>query len=126
MMIDVFVYGTLLRSERNHQVVAPYLKAVQPGQVRGRLYDVGSYPALVLDPNAPPVVGEWLTVTAAGLKAMDQLEEYYGPGAPNNDYDRVQVSDVSNGRSGWVYVWPDNRGCQEILSGNWKEHGGRN
>lgn len=120
-MIDVFVYGTLLRGERNHGVVAPYLKAVQPGMVRGRMYDVGTYPALVLGTDDHLVVGEWFTVTGAGLKAMDALEEYFGPGHPDNEYERVQVADVSNGRSGWVYVWEDNRQCPEIVSGNWRE-----
>ncbi|MGZ4108044.1 MAG: gamma-glutamylcyclotransferase family protein [Tumebacillaceae bacterium] len=117
----MFVYGTLLRGERNHRVVAPYLKAVQPGTVRGRLYDVGTYPALVLDENASPVVGEWFTVTGAGLKAMDALEEYFGPGHVDNEYERVRVTDLSNGRYGWVYVWLDSRERPEIVGGNWRE-----
>ena len=126
MMIDVFVYGTLLPGERNHHVVQPYLKVRQPGRVRGRLYDVGTYPALVLDPAGPEVEGEWFTVTRAGLKAMDRLEEYYGPGHSKNDYDRVRVEDVSNGRVGWIYVWESHRGCPEIAGASWREyHAGR-
>ena len=106
MMIDVFVYGTLLPGERNHHVAQPYLKVRQPGRVRGKLYDAGEYPALVLDPNGLEIEGVWFTVTGAGLKAMDELEEYFGPGQ-NNYYDRVRVEDLGNGRIGWVYVWED-------------------
>ncbi len=47
-MISVFVYGTLLVGESNHYVAEPFLLSVQPGAVRGRLYDVGHYPALAL------------------------------------------------------------------------------
>lgn len=44
----VFVYGTLLTGEENHEVAAPYVRAACPGKVNGRLYNVGPYPALVL------------------------------------------------------------------------------
>lgn len=125
-MIDVFVYGTVLAGERNHHHVASYLKAVQPGAVRGRLYDTGQgYPSLVLDPTGYEVLGEWYTITGAGLKKFDELEEYFGPGNANNLYERVQVQDVGNGREGWVYVWTSHQGCPEIPSGSWRQHLGR-
>ncbi|MFD0697341.1 gamma-glutamylcyclotransferase [Paenibacillus sp. GCM10027628] len=126
-MISVFVYGTLLVGESNHQVAAPFVLSVQPGLVRGRLYNVGSYPALVLiedgqkDAKDHFVVGEWLEVTDEGLKAMDILEDYYGPGA-TNEYERVWVRDVNGSREGWVYIWEDTTGLKEIESGSWKLH----
>ena len=55
----------------------------KPGAVRGRLYDVGHYPALVRYPSLHSeaqegiVIGEWFEVTEEGLKAMDILEDYY-------------------------------------------------
>ncbi|MBD0380030.1 gamma-glutamylcyclotransferase family protein [Paenibacillus sedimenti] len=130
-MISVFVYGTLLVGESNHQVAAPFVLSVQPGAVRGRLYDVGLYPALVLfedgqnDAQDHFVVGEWLEVTEEGLKAMDMLEDYYGPGAASNEYERVWVRDMNTSREGWVYIWEETSGLKEIESGSWKEHRAR-
>jgi gamma-glutamylcyclotransferase (GGCT)/AIG2-like uncharacterized protein YtfP len=118
--IPVFVYGTLLPGESNYRVVAPHLTdAPVPGSVRGRLYDAGPYPGLVPDETAPPVEGAWLRVTAAGLAAMDELEEYYGPGQ-DNDYERVRIRDTDGRLEGWVYVWTDGRGFPLIPGGSWK------
>ncbi|WP_284641585.1 gamma-glutamylcyclotransferase family protein [Paenibacillus silviterrae] len=123
-MLRVFVYGTLLTGETNHHVVSPYLLSVRPGAVRGKLYDAGEYPALVL--SGPEiretVLGEWLVVTEEGLAAMDQLEEYYGAGC-SNDYERVWIRDNREEElEGWVYVWMDSRGCSCIPSGSWRAH----
>lgn len=120
-MIRVFVYGTLLRGESNHHVVAPFLYSCRPGFVRGRLYDVGEYPALILDPDGRRIKGEWLVVSEDGLRAMDRLEGYAGPGR-DNDYDRVWVRDESGEPEGWVYVWHESRGCPEIAADSWLEH----
>ncbi len=120
-IVDVFVYGTLMVGEANHRIAAPYVVSVEQGTVRGRMYDAGDYPALVIDPGGIIVEGEWLTVEAEALAAMDELEDYRGPGA-DNDYDRVWISDVSGKRSGWVYVWHDSRGCPEIKCGSWRKH----
>ncbi|WP_018130093.1 gamma-glutamylcyclotransferase family protein [Effusibacillus pohliae] len=120
-MISVFVYGTFLTGEVNHRVAAPYIRGVPPGCVRGRLYDVGVFPALVLDDEGREIQGEWFDVTEEGLKAMDRLEGYRGPGRKNL-YERVWAQDISNGRSGWVYVWTDSRGCPEIPGGSWREY----
>lgn len=121
-MIRVFVYGTLLTGERNHQVAAPYLLSLTSGRVRGRLYDAaaGRYPALVLDPNGGDVPGEWFTITEAGLAAMDQLEDFHGPNHPDNLYERVPVTDLDQDIEGWAYVWPDDRGCPPIPGNAWR------
>lgn len=122
-MIDVFVYGTLLVGESNHHVAAPYLLAVEPGTVRGRMVDCGEYPALILDPEAGEVPGEWFTVSEEGLRHMDILEQYEGPGGCN-EYERVRVRDAYRDREGWIYVWENERGCPVIASGSWREHRG--
>lgn len=125
-MISVFVYGTLLTGEANHGVAEPYLDAAAPGAVRGVLVDNGDYPALLIgkaaesDPDAV-VYGEWLTISREGLQAMDELEQYYGPGDLRNDYERVRITDVDGIRSGWVYIWSETRGCPPIRSGSWRE-----
>jgi gamma-glutamylcyclotransferase (GGCT)/AIG2-like uncharacterized protein YtfP len=119
-MISVFVYGTLLTGEPNHRVAVPHLLSVRPGRVRGRLYDVGVFPALVLDPEGHEIEGEWFEVTLEGLHAMDRLEGYRGAGR-ENFYERVWVWDTREERCGWVYVWPDSRGYPEIPVGSWRE-----
>ncbi|WP_281885092.1 gamma-glutamylcyclotransferase [Paenibacillus sp. YYML68] len=123
-MIPVFVYGTLLTGESNHHVVASYVRSVRPGVVHGSLYDVGAYPALVQEHSASGrmVEGEWLLVEDAGLIAMDELEEYYGPGQ-SNDYERVWIRDAADeSLEGWVYVWASSRGCPLIDKRSWREH----
>ncbi|MFC5449586.1 gamma-glutamylcyclotransferase family protein [Paenibacillus aestuarii] len=122
-MISVFVYGTLMVGESNHAVAAPYVVSVQPGAVHGELYNVGAYPALLLisaeGGKLQQVIGEWLEVTEEGLAAMDELEDYYGPGEAN-EYERVFVRDVNGLREGWVYVWEDISGLKKIRSGSWR------
>lgn len=122
-MIRVFVYGTLLPGESNHHIVAPFLAAEPPvpGSVRGLLYDAGPYPGLVPDPQGTDVRGMWLSVTPEGLAAMDELEEYYGPGDARNEYDRILVRDAYSGLEGYIYVWGDGRGFPLIPSGSWKQ-----
>ncbi|MDR6554592.1 gamma-glutamylcyclotransferase family protein [Paenibacillus qinlingensis] len=122
-MIAVFVYGTLLVGESNHFVVSPYLQAVQPGAINGRLYDVGPYPALVRTGDDDHVViGEWIEVTEEGLAAMDILETYYSPGHPDNEYERTWVQDINGEREGWVYGYTSPRGLPAISGSSWKEH----
>ncbi|WP_019122314.1 gamma-glutamylcyclotransferase family protein [Brevibacillus massiliensis] len=119
-MIWVFVYGTLLPGECNHHVVKPYLIQTEPGRVRGRLYDIGAYPALVLDETGDWVEGEWHGISAEGLKDLDELEGYSGEGQ-SNEYDRVWVEDREANRAGWVYVYGDSRGYPPIPGGSWRQ-----
>lgn len=123
-MIPLFVYGTLLSGEANYSVVASYVLSVRQGAVRGTLYDAGEYPALVLSGRDRDLVqGEWLIISEEGLKQTDLLEEYYGPGAERNDYERIWIRDAKREeREGWVYVWKDSRGCPAIPSGSWRRH----
>lgn len=116
----VFVYGTLLTGEENHEVAAPYVRAACPGKVNGRLYNVGPYPALVLGEEGE-VEGEWLTVTEEGLKAMDELEDYV-EGRRDNEYERVWVRDARKPIEGYVYVYPPEKaaGLPLIPSGSWR------
>ncbi|MGM9929976.1 MAG: gamma-glutamylcyclotransferase [Bacillus sp. (in: firmicutes)] len=62
-LYNVFVYGTLLIGECNHHVAEPYLHQREKGTVKGFLYKVDYYPAVVLDTNSREIEGEWFTVT---------------------------------------------------------------
>jgi gamma-glutamylcyclotransferase (GGCT)/AIG2-like uncharacterized protein YtfP len=79
----VFVYGTLRAGEANdihlaarrHGVAEPVLTGT--GHVRGRLYDFGTYPGLVLDPEATPVRGDVYQVDAALIPVLDEIEDVF-------------------------------------------------
>lgn len=119
MVVWVFVYGTLLKGESNHSIIAPHILQAEPGRLKGRLYDIGPYPALVLDANGVWVEGEWNFIRSEGLKDLDALEGYHEKGQ-NNEYERVWVMDADSGRSGWVYVYPDSRGYPGISGSSWR------
>lgn len=82
-MPRVFVYGTLRAGEVNdlnaaaqrHGIAAPTLLGT--ATVAGRLYDFGTYPGLVLDAAAGPVVGDIYDIPDALLPVLDEIEEVY-------------------------------------------------
>ena len=114
MEYRVFVYGTLLRGELNHGLLAG---AVYLGAHRTEpcftLYTLGGYPGLVAA-GTTAVSGEVYRVSDAGLLLLDQLEGYprlYGR----------RLIPTPFGRS-WVYVY---RGAVRdrpvIHSGDWRD-----
>lgn len=119
----VFAYGTLLVGESNHYVAEPYLKQIEEGTIKGFLYSLGPYPAVVLDDNGVDIIGEWLTVNRIGLKRMDWLEDYQ-ENSQNNDYERVWVKDCNTENEGFVYVYSAEKvnGLKRIESGSWREY----
>lgn len=121
-MVRLFVYGTLLPGEANHDLAAPYVLASFPGTIRGRLYDAGGYPGCVLDGDGPTVEGVWLELREEALRVLDDLEQFFGA-EEENDYERVWVRDARLPAEGWIYVWPDGRGLPEIAGGNWRKRG---
>ena len=82
-MPKVFVYGTLRAGEvndlnaaaRRHGIAAPTLLGT--ATIAGRLYDFGTYPGLVLDPEAGLAVGDIYEVPDALLPVLDEIEEVY-------------------------------------------------
>jgi gamma-glutamylcyclotransferase (GGCT)/AIG2-like uncharacterized protein YtfP len=93
--VHLFVYGTL-RSGGGAAGLLRGCRLVGAGTVAGTLYDLGAYPALVLDGRGP-VEGE---VWRCGADAPDRLDEYEG--VPGGLYLRVRV--VVEGTECWTYV----------------------
>ncbi|NEQ50291.1 MAG: gamma-glutamylcyclotransferase [Leptolyngbya sp. SIO3F4] len=85
--IDVFVYGTLKPGGIYHQQYClPYLKQVQPAQVKGSLYDLPELGYPVMTPGENWVKGYLLTLNAVAMSGLDELEGYDRHGLKDYDY----------------------------------------
>ena len=93
IMGHVFVYGTLKRGQCREHCWPVRPLDVRPAWIRGRLIDLGAYPAL-LDGDQR-VWGEVWSFDQRDLPevhaALDRVEVTNQPGVPN-EYDRVAVT----------------------------------
>lgn len=110
----VFVYGTLLRGESAHELMADavFLESAQT-EPRWTLVNVGEYPALV-DVGKSAVHGEIYLVKSALLARLDEYE-----GA---DFTRRTIS-LAASKPALAYVWNVGRfdDSQVIASGDWRK-----
>ncbi len=121
---QVFVYGTLrppqpdtpLNDSRYYPQIAPYVEEVVAASLpKADLYDLGSYPAA--RPGQGTIRGDLLTVEAAALAIMDQIE-----GHPTFfRRSRVAVNTENGPVEAWVYWAPEGitLGKRRIGSGDW-------
>lgn len=126
-MALVFVYGTLRAGEVNdlnmaahrHGIPAPSLLGI--GTVAGRLYDFGTYPGLVLDAAAEPVVGDIYDIPDALLPVLDEIEEVY-PGQATL-FVRAEHQVTMGGESVSCLLYPVEEGAvgglPHIATGDW-------
>jgi gamma-glutamylcyclotransferase (GGCT)/AIG2-like uncharacterized protein YtfP len=88
----VFVYGTLKRGGCRAKFWPRAPLAVEPATIRGRLYDLGPYPALV--PGDDAIRGELWRLAADDmtetLRVLDEVEGYHQLG--DDYYRRIVVS----------------------------------
>jgi gamma-glutamylcyclotransferase (GGCT)/AIG2-like uncharacterized protein YtfP len=127
----LFVYGTLMQGMENHFLLAPYVKAISPATLRGRLLvltDEG-YPMLFAGDEI--VHGELVDLTdeAVALELLDPFEGFVEPGHSRNLYERCQVAVMDQQGDeviAWVYICPP-QAEQElwavggpIADGNWR------
>lgn len=96
-MTKVFVYGTLRKGESNHSLISAWVKSITPASVRGWMFDLGDYPAIV--EGSGFVYGEILEFDdpEEAIRRMDWLEDYHGPGHRENHYERVETEAVMEG-----------------------------
>lgn len=123
----LMVYGTLhprLAPERLSDITGR-MKLVGPATVRGRLYSLGRFPGLVLDPAGRLVHG-YVFELPPGPEVLTRLDRYEGYEASMPDRSLfVRVSceplDALGGSlSAWVYVYNQPLdGAAEVASGNW-------
>jgi len=124
----LFAYGTLLDGLRPAGITraAERLGALGPATVRGRLYDLGEYPGLVLDPAANEVHGTIFTVPDdAALAALDAYEGFEPEEPARSLFVRTRVAaTLPDGRplNCLVYVYNrDPAGAPVIASGRYRE-----
>jgi gamma-glutamylcyclotransferase (GGCT)/AIG2-like uncharacterized protein YtfP len=117
-MTTVFVYGTLLKGERNHRVLAG-AEHLGPARTvaRFKMFDLGSYAGIITG-GRTAITGELYRVDAATLAKLDRLE-----GHPEI-YRRTPI-DLEGGGTAEAYVLrtTEGRRVREIPSGDWRVRG---
>lgn len=126
----LFVYGTLLRGQRNsiEQMYPGKASYLSEATFRGAMFDVGKYPAVVYDKDRK-VTGEVYTIEKAGrfLDDLDRFEESKSDSPNEREYFREKVFvRLENGNRvrAWVYLY--NRATDEmttIESGDYRNRG---
>lgn len=123
----VFVYGTLRKGEINDLSVAavrhaiPVPELVGQASVKGRLYDFGEYPGLVLGESTNAVWGDVYRVDAALLPVLDEIEEVY----PDQSglFQRCTIAVMLNQAMQACMVYPVAasavQGLPQITEGDW-------
>ncbi len=106
----LFVYGTLRRGGSNDIArIAPSARFAGMARIRGRLYDLGAYPALLLDASdtaAGWVTGELYEIPDHEWPALDALEEPVTPQRPDGEYFKIITTvraDDGTPREVWAY-----------------------
>jgi gamma-glutamylcyclotransferase (GGCT)/AIG2-like uncharacterized protein YtfP len=128
MITRLFVYGTLLSTAGHPMSIRLQREArlIGPATLRGRLYRLGRYPALVeADAAGRLVHGEVyaLKTLAVSLRWLDTYEEIV-PGRPEaNPFERVvRPARLDTGQTvdAWVYLYRKSvRLRPEVTHGRW-------
>lgn len=118
----IFVYGTLRRacSTGAHQIYLAGAEFIDDAKVRGNLYRVSYYPALVLDGSAGHVIGEvYRLISSDQLLRLDAYEECTYPSQPDQEYQRKKVAVMTaSGKSltAWIYSYQHPIAGLEIIA----------
>jgi gamma-glutamylcyclotransferase (GGCT)/AIG2-like uncharacterized protein YtfP len=122
---SVFVYGTLMKGERSHDLLRPRTRRDHgPARIEGAaLVRIDWYPGLVLGADGT-VHGEVYEVDEIHelLVELDEYEDFGGYGDRGSLYRRSLVSALTNQgpQLAWTYVYLGESGSLErIASGRW-------
>jgi gamma-glutamylcyclotransferase (GGCT)/AIG2-like uncharacterized protein YtfP len=132
MQAHLFVYGTLMSTATGalgkgmRERLQREARLLGPATIRGRLYDLGRYPALVdSDGPAELVYGEVFALHAPHT-SLAWLDRYEGivPGRHGlNEYERVERPvRLESGQefTAWVYLYRKSiAGARRIPAGRW-------
>jgi gamma-glutamylcyclotransferase (GGCT)/AIG2-like uncharacterized protein YtfP len=117
----LFVYGTLLSHFNNAALrpIADWMQYEGRGKLKGKIFDLGAYPALITSANEGDHVQGEVYKLASTQKVFAALDEYEG-----EEYRReMHVVQFKSGKTVgcWVYVYqpePDNNVIQ-IIGGDY-------
>lgn len=120
----LFLYGSLRRGGSAYVELglATRLRLVQRATVRGRLYDLGPYPAFV--PGDGLVHGDLFEAADAAILAdLDAFEEYDPANPAASLYVREPIAVVGAPLEAFIYRYNGAvDGFPEIASGDWIAH----
>lgn len=121
----IFVYGTLRRACTTgaHQAYLAKAEFIGNAKVRGHLYRVSYYPALVLDDSAGWVLGEvYRLASPEQLQLLDAYEECTYPSQPEQEYQRKKIAVITDAELSllaWIYAYQHPiAGLEKITSGD--------
>ena len=106
----VFVYGSLKRGQPLYflEGLEDLRLEVLPARMQGGLlYDLGPFPGMILKCSGGVVMGEVhrFRQIEVVLDILDEVEEYYGEGDPNNLYRRVEHDAELLNEEGFIPCW---------------------
>ncbi len=121
----IFAYGTLMRGERNHELLAPQVvRAHGPARVGdAALLQIDWYPGLVLSEGGT-VHGELYELhdLATALQELDSYEDFMGYESASSLYRRSLINAVTSSGSAlaWTYIFLGDAGQFPLIpSGRW-------
>lgn len=125
---QLFVYGSLRSGFRNpaYQYLTKYFHLAGDAVVKGKLFDMGDYPAAVATEEEKFISGELYIINdpAEFSWAIGQLDDYEGMNVETGEtplYKReaVKVFVKGQGSDAWIYWFNGNvEGRPEIVSGD--------
>ena len=134
-MKQLFVYGSLRSGFRSpaYEYISRYFVFVGDGRVRGKLFDLGSYPAGIKTNDNTFIVGELYNIKSENefAWAIGQLDDYEGVTVEPDEVQlyRREITEVHINTTithAWIYWYNgDTSGKKLIESGDMIEYMGR-
>lgn len=134
-MKQLFVYGSLRSGFRStaYEYISRYFIFVGDARVRGKLFDLGSYPAGIKTNDNTFIVGELYTIKSENefAWAIGQLDDYEGVTVEPDEVQlyRREITEVHINNTithAWIYWYNgDTSGKKLIESGDMIEYMGR-
>ncbi|GAC1408813.1 MAG: hypothetical protein NVSMB52_21630 [Chloroflexota bacterium] len=129
----LFVYGTLKRGQSNHEILTPFIRAIEPAWIRGLLFDLGDFPALV--EGEGKAWGDIVHVNHVDLPRLlgilDRLEGYHPEDEASSMYIRREVivsTHTQQDERAYAYFYnphhpalPLLSSLQHLESGDWSD-----
>lgn len=111
--VEIFVYGTLMKGERNHYFLSDAEYLGEDAIADAELFDLGSYPMFVTGKGI--VYGERYRIPLKTVPILDKLEEH-----PH--YYRRRWMNLKSGQKALVYEGKQAiiEGYPRIVSGQWR------